>query len=273
MQWYYSRADRTHAGPYTQEAFRTLLDSGYLDDQTLVWHAGLDQWQPLSALREDLGIPAPDQSPTPAAEGKAETGSSRVRCVVTKRWIPRDHAIRYRDQWVSPAGRNEYFQRIIEGAPRIGEPRYAGFWLRFAAKIIDGLIVGVVNIAIAFAGSAILLFVSLGSSDATNLDFFFLVYQIVVNLTNILIDVGYSTFFIGRFAATPGKMLFKMKVVRPDGSKVSYRRALGRKLAEWVSYLLLMMGYIMAAFDDEKRTLHDRMASTRVIIDTPEEKS
>jgi uncharacterized RDD family membrane protein YckC len=56
-----------------------------------------------------------------------------------------------------------------------------------------------------------------------------------------------------------------IKVVRPDGDRVSYARALGRYFAEILSGLILAIGYIMAAFDSEKRALHDHICSTRVV--------
>ena len=57
-----------------------------------------------------------------------------------------------------------------------------------------------------------------------------------------------------------------LKVVRPDGATVGYMRALGRHFSEFVSSLVLAVGYLMVAFDkEERRALHDRMCSTRVV--------
>jgi uncharacterized RDD family membrane protein YckC len=56
-----------------------------------------------------------------------------------------------------------------------------------------------------------------------------------------------------------------LRVVRPDGEKISYARACGRTFAEVVSSLILMIGYLMVIFDDEKRALHDRICDTRVV--------
>jgi uncharacterized RDD family membrane protein YckC len=42
-------------------------------------------------------------------------------------------------------------------------------------------------------------------------------------------------------------------------------RAVGRYFAKIVSGIILMIGYIMAGFDSEKRALHDMMCDTRVI--------
>jgi uncharacterized RDD family membrane protein YckC len=56
-----------------------------------------------------------------------------------------------------------------------------------------------------------------------------------------------------------------LKVVTEDGQRLSYMRAFGRYFAEIISGMILYIGYIMAAFDYEKRALHDRICTTRVI--------
>jgi uncharacterized RDD family membrane protein YckC len=60
-------------------------------------------------------------------------------------------------------------------------------------------------------------------------------------------------------------MLLGLKVVRPDGSPLTYWRGFGRYWGTVVSGFTCMIGYIIAAFDDEKRALHDHICSTRVI--------
>ena len=60
-------------------------------------------------------------------------------------------------------------------------------------------------------------------------------------------------------------MSLGLKLIRSDGTKLSFGRIIGRYFAEWISTLLLFMGYIMAGFDEEKRSLHDRICDTRVI--------
>ena len=41
--------------------------------------------------------------------------------------------------------------------------------------------------------------------------------------------------------------------------------AFGRHFAKYLSAMILLIGYIMAAFDDQRRTLHDRICETRVV--------
>jgi uncharacterized RDD family membrane protein YckC len=60
-------------------------------------------------------------------------------------------------------------------------------------------------------------------------------------------------------------MACKLKIAVTDGSRLSYLRALGRHFAKYLSGMILLIGYIMAAFDDQRRTLHDRICETRVV--------
>ena len=91
------------------------------------------------------------------------------------------------------------------------------------------------------------------------------IIQLIVTLIQFIIPAVYTTWFLGKYGATPGKMACKIKVVRSDGESVSYGRALGRHFAKWLSWMILCIGFLMAAFDDQHRTLHDRICDTRVV--------
>ena len=60
-------------------------------------------------------------------------------------------------------------------------------------------------------------------------------------------------------------MALKLRIVRPDGSPLTYARAFGRHWGKFLSSITLLIGYIIAAFDSEKRALHDRICDTRVV--------
>jgi uncharacterized RDD family membrane protein YckC len=60
-------------------------------------------------------------------------------------------------------------------------------------------------------------------------------------------------------------MAVGLKVVRTDGSGLGWGIAVGRFFMYIVSGIILLIGYIMAGFDEEKRALHDRVCDTRVI--------
>jgi len=64
---------------------------------------------------------------------------------------------------------------------------------------------------------------------------------------------------------TLGKMAMKVRVVRPDGSPLSSGQAWGRAAMRLVLGCLWIADYIPAFFTKEKTTLHDMVASTRVV--------
>jgi uncharacterized RDD family membrane protein YckC len=82
----------------------------------------------------------------------------------------------------------------------------------------------------------------------------------------LVIPIVYEVYFISTKGATLGKMALGVKVISSDGGPVSSATALGRYFAKILSGLILMIGYIMAGFDEQKRALHDHICNTRVII-------
>jgi len=146
--------------------------------------------------------------------------------------------------------------REMTGARPMGMMRYAGFWIRFAAIFLDGLILTVPMMAI----FALLGFFSMSHDERAAGP------QLMINLGFYGTYLLYSVFFLGKFGATPGKMAVKIKVVRSDGTPIGYGRAIGRYFANILSGLFCYIGYIMAGFDNEKRALHDRICDTRVIF-------
>jgi uncharacterized RDD family membrane protein YckC len=149
-------------------------------------------------------------------------------------------------------------QKIKEGVAVSGDMDYAGFWLRFGAWFIDYIILGIASMIIYLPMTLMGVF----SMDKPSV---FLSFQLISTVLNFVIPAAYETWFVGKYAATPGKMACKIKVVMADGGKVSFGRAVGRHFAKYISGLILGIGYIMAGFDDQKRALHDRICDTRVI--------
>jgi uncharacterized RDD family membrane protein YckC len=151
-----------------------------------------------------------------------------------------------------------YAQGLSEGIAAPSAFQYAGFWIRFVAAVIDGLIVG-------FSSAAVQAILLPGlrpslSPGSANIGLLGIGYAV-----GLAIGVTYEGLFISRLGATPGKMALGLRVVRPDGGPVSLGRAVGRYFAKILSAIILLIGYIMAAFDREKRALHDMLVDTRVI--------
>lgn len=124
---------------------------------------------------------------------------------------------------------------------------YAGFWIRFAAYLIDLILVIVVVIILMFA------FDMFETSEG------------IVNLMYFSIMlVYYSVMESSSTQGTLGKMALKLKVGDKDGNRLTYMNALGRYFAKIPSGMILGIGYLMAAWDEKKRALHDKIADTYV---------
>ncbi len=241
MEWHYTENGQ-QAGPVSEADFNGLVQSGRISAQTLVWKAGMENWKPYGEVQ---GAPS-------------VVGEAVMKCAECGKEFSTNDMIQYQNSWICAACKPVFFQKVKEGALIPGTLVYAGFWIRFGAKFLDGLIQQVVGFVIGLVGGSI--------AGASGKDEMGILATILIYFFSIGFGIAYNTWFIGKFGATPGKMACKLKVVRPDGSPVSYMRALGRHFAEMLSGLILLMGYIMAAFDEEKRALHDRICDTRVVI-------
>ena len=148
--------------------------------------------------------------------------------------------------------------------------RYAGFWIRFVARIIDALLVGIVSSIILIP----LTFLGIGGVSLVNprdpatalaaLPALMGVIGISFIL-RIAMSAAYEVYFVSTRGATPGKMALGLKIIRADGGPVPTGLATGRFFALFLSQIIFFIGFIMAGFDPEKRALHDRLCETRVI--------
>ena len=129
-------------------------------------------------------------------------------------------------------------------APR-RETRYGGFWIRVAAYLLDLILLVLVQLILDQA---------LDSSAQ-------------VALLNGLFGWFYFAGCESMLGGTPGKRICGLRVVDEDGRDISFLRATGRYFAKFISSLILMIGFIMVAFDSEKQGLHDKLAGTYVIKD------
>ncbi len=142
----------------------------------------------------------------------------------------------------------------------MGEPRYAGFWIRLGAAIVDTIILLVLTLPILF-------FVYGGdywTSDKL------LHGALDLLLSYIFPIVAVVLFWIYK-SATPGKMLTGTRIV---DAKTGGRLGVGQCLVRYVGYFLaslpLFLGIFWIAFDKRKQGLHDKLAGTLVVYEEDE---
>jgi uncharacterized RDD family membrane protein YckC len=141
--------------------------------------------------------------------------------------------------------------------------RYGGFWIRFIAAIIDGVLLQVVIFPLSFI-VGVVIGIAGAASHATGM---------AAQLTSALI--GGMLGLVGNWLyeaimesstkqATVGKMIFNMKVTDLQSQRISFAQASGRHFAKYLSTLTIFIGYIMAGFSEKKQALHDMIAGTVV---------
>jgi uncharacterized RDD family membrane protein YckC len=137
--------------------------------------------------------------------------------------------------------------------------RYAGFWLRLAAWVIDVVcIVGLLIVAL-FCYGVVVAIASGGQVASASVALLF-------NLLALVVPWLYYTIAeSSQQQATPGKRLVGLRVVTDAGTRSSFGRANGRFWAKQVSGLTLGIGYVVCAFTPRKQALHDLISGCCVV--------
>jgi uncharacterized RDD family membrane protein YckC len=229
-QYFIVRDGQNREGPMAIDQLRQMAAGGQLRPEHLVWTAGMPEWKAASTL--------PGMFPSAVAP------------------------VMGGDVPMGPGGMGGF-----AGMPQ--EPMafgYAGFWIRFVAFFIDSIIMWVAQMIIqvplyaiggvtgGFGGSS-----SAQSGAAVGIMLLAWVLSIVVNW------LYYAIMESSTKQATLGKMAMGIKVTTLEGQRINFGRATGRYFGKIISGIILLIGYIMAAFTERKQALHDMMAGTLVV--------
>jgi uncharacterized RDD family membrane protein YckC len=209
----------------------------------------------------------------------AETPVQAVlTCSQCGRTLPHSDLVQIAGNWVCAECKPAFLSRVMASGAAGASPlawRYGGFWIRFGARFIDGLIFTVP--AIIFVALLIPNLMRAGSqagnpAGATNpmfLGFGLITFAVVF----FLAGGCYEILMLKYRSATVGKMACGLKVIGADGRSLSWGVCFGRffmwnVVTSGIPYLntvLMLITAIMIGVDDEKRALHDRVCDTRVI--------
>ena len=126
---------------------------------------------------------------------------------------------------------------------------FGGFWVRFLAIIVDGLVLGVV-IGPLEGGAA-----ASGS----------IAFITTASVLSVLIVYLYSIIMIWKFQATLGKMVMGLKVYEMDGTPPDLGTAAVREISKILSAIVCYLGFIWVGFDADKQAWHDKIAKTYVV--------
>jgi uncharacterized RDD family membrane protein YckC len=202
----------------------------------------------------DLGAnPTPD--PVPAGQGSSEEATSPTPAPAPAAPSPPTEEAKTADPLAS--------EPATSSAQTTGE--YAGFWIRFLALLIDGVILGVVVgvITVAFGGAA---FVSAPNEPTAATTGVFAGLFGTMQLLIWAIDIVYFVGLTGTYGATLGKMMLGLRVVDTNGQKIGFGKAALREIiGKWISAFIFGLGYLWVAFDEKKQGWHDKIAGTFVV--------
>ena len=209
--------------PELTQYIKSMKDSGFSDEETRkkLFDAGWDA----KDVNEALGTgPAPVAATAPAAATAVAT---------------------------APAAK---------ATPSSGMA-YQGIGIRFAAQLIDGIILLFIYFILAMPLALVFSTVSYGGGyDSSG------PLSLLLNLILIVISFGYFVLLEGSRGQTVGKMVCGIKVVKEDGSPCDLGAALIRNILRMVDGIMVyLVGVVLIASSDTKQRLGDRVAKTVVV--------
>lgn len=137
------------------------------------------------------------------------------------------------------------------------EWEYGGFWLRFVATFVDGIVIAIPNWLIMFGGMYVA-----DILPGNGLDGAFVFIMILPYALSWAYHAGMES---SSYQATLGKMAVGLRVVDEDGQRITFLRATGRYWAKMLGMMMCYVGVVMVAFTERKQGLHDLMAGTLVV--------
>jgi uncharacterized RDD family membrane protein YckC len=126
---------------------------------------------------------------------------------------------------------------------RRGSGPRSGFWRRFAALVLDGILLGIITYILELALKGF------GAG------------------LSLLVSAAYFTYFEGGVTGqTPGKRALGIRVISlDDGGPIGYARGFIRWIARYLSALVFFLGYFWMLWDKESQCWQDKFAGDVVV--------
>ena len=157
------------------------------------------------------------------------------------------------------------------------ETKYASFFMRMLASIIDTLLCSIFLTPIFLFFNKIFNIKNLSSIDPNSIEInsWDETSEILMqSMQSFLFQVSVLTLALLIFwfykSATPGKMLLKMKIVdAKTGNNLTKSQSIIRYISYIISTAPLCLGFIWIYFDKKRQGFHDKIAGTVVIHTGP----
>lgn len=143
----------------------------------------------------------------------------------------------------------------------LAPPRYAGFWRRLAALLVDALILYTIFALVTWPLALIYAWTFHVAEYEAG--------KAIGYLFGPVLMVGpflyWSLMESSARQASVGKMLLGIVVTDLHGRRLSRKRALGRNLGKIISVFFFGIGYVLLVFTARKQALHDLIADCLVL--------
>jgi len=228
--------DGKRLGPFDEAGILEGVETGVVRATDLLRVEGMRDGIPVWEVLAQLGaVPAPARDERPAVP----PGRS---------YLPRETRV---------AGRDTAGLETV---------RYAGFWVRLAAVVVDALVLVAGALVIGIITGAIGFFLGMRLPEARSV----LGERLAAVATLAAVWLYFAFLESSPAGATIGKQAFYLQVLADRGhQRISFLRASWRWLARWLSSASFLLGYLIQPFTPRKRALHDLLAGTVVIARAP----
>lgn len=307
MGYYYADGNR-RVGPVNKAQLMELVKNGKVTARTKVMESGSPEWEELgkmiARMRKTGAIgaaPMASAAPMPAPAAAKETAPAleepqikKTPCSQCGVDFVHSELMRMNNQWFCPVCKVDFVQRMKEGVVSRADMRYAGFWIRLVAFIVEIPVQLILSFVINSPWIVMAAMEDEGIMDAL------LNPSTGQKILGFIVWVAYWTFFPSRLGGNIGKLALKLRVVTVSGERIGYLRALFREITWFflpglvggilmavlgagagmaamagargsavfimlLAPIIMLMPFVMAAFMPEKKALHDWVCGTRVI--------
>lgn len=199
-----------------------------------------------------------------------------VFCYQCGREFSHSDLVQVAGNWVCGDCKPSYLSRVMaSGLPGVSSRHYGGFWIRFGARMVDGLIFAVPFLVLAavFIPSLMRTAGQPGKPATPPNPVFAMVGFLGFFVITFLLGGCYEILMLKYRSGTVGKIACGLKVIRSDGRSLSWGVCFGRFFMwnivtsgiPYLNMIVMLVSSIMLGVDDEKRALHDRVCDTRVV--------
>ena len=253
MQMYYVAVQNQQCGPYAEDVLRQLMQTNQITPDSLVWCDSLTEWTPLNRVPELLVLWTEIKRSTPSATSDAPRKTDGTEDTPNEQYPP--------NQPYQPYQPNPYGY----GPP--SNSGFAGFFRRFAALWLDGIILNVLGIGLILIVLSVARTFVLGG-DASPEEVEELSEMLSGPLTLVGMIIAWLYYALSESSvlqATLGKRLMGIYVTDIYGRRLSFGRATCRWLCKVPSAMIFGIGFLLALVTPRCQALHDLLVGSLVL--------